>query len=270
MPNDQDGNIQVEEIQPSAIPTENQTTDEVVGLPTDVSARTKEQFDKLTEHNKQLAEENARLKAGATPVTENSVFDSFRIPESASVPTPVPTQFPGLTTNQVNDVLERLVDKDGYVDQKILVDTLKELRDKVTKAETETQRAKQEYERIQENEQVQRAHSKYPQLDPKSKSFDPNFFNAVKNELIGQMIQGNKDMTGAADKVASWYKTEIKSDQSQSEAQKKQDQVRQINAIGSSTGRGSYTPSSDEVDLVKRTRAGDQSALMERLKRAGL
>ena len=84
--------------------------------------------------------------------------------------------------------------------------------------------------------------------------------------MIVQFVNGNRNFLQAADSVAEDYPLKIEKE----DAQKKQDQVRQINATGSTSGRSS-TPmkTSSDDDLVRRTRAGDSSALMERLSKAG-
>jgi hypothetical protein len=272
MPSDPNGQEVAEEIQPVELSTTEQTTEVKSELPEDASDRTKEQFTKLTEHNKQLKEENERLKAQGVQIPETSVFDAIRGPQvETPVVTPPPAfNFPGLTQNQVNDTFSNLVDKDGYIDEKILKSTLSELQKAAQAAKEESANLRREYEKREENEQVRATHKKYPQLDPKSSNFDPKFFERVKKELIIQFVNGKRDFLGAADTIAEDYP--LKPIEKKEDTQKKQDQVRQINAIGSSVSRSSAPDLSheDEADLVKRTQRGDTSALMERLKRAGL
>lgn len=270
MPDEPQGNELVEETQPAAVPTAEQTPEET-GLPEDASERTKEQFAKLTEHNKKLAEELELLKAQG-PQTDTSVFDSFRPQAPTNVPqAPTPFQFPGLTQNQINDTLQGLFDKDGFVDGEILKNTLSDLQRQVKEANEKAAISNQRYEQLQETRQVKEVHSKYPQLDPKNVSvFDKKFFEKVKKEMIVQKLtNGEMDFMAAADEIAEDYP--LKKPEAPIDTQKKQDQVRQINATGSSASRSSAPDYShaDEEDLIRRTRAGDTSALMERLNRVG-
>lgn len=254
--------VVAEETQPASMPEAEQTT-EVSELPEDVSERTKEQFDKLKQHNADLQE---RLKALETSKPETSVFDAFKPVETAKMPE---FSFPGIPQNQVSETIADFVDKDGYLDEKVLKETLSNLQKQIKDAKEEAANARKSYEQKEESEQVRVTHNKYPQLDPKSPNFDRKFFERVKEKMIVQFVSGKPNFLEAADSVADDYplKTVEKQD-----AQKKQDQVRQINATGSSSGRSAAPAktSYDDEELVRRTRAGDTSALMERLAKAGL
>jgi len=257
--------IEVEETQPASMPEAEQTTEETSELPDDASERTREQFEKLRQHNASLSE---RLKALETPNPETSVFDTFRPQEQQTNAVMPEFTFPGIPQNQVNDVVADFIDKDGYIDDKILKSTLSDLQQQIKAAKEEAANVRKSYEKREENDQVRVTHNKYPQLDPKSPSFDRKFFERVKEKMIVQFVNGNRNFLEAADGVAEDYplKTIANTD-----AQKKQNQVRQINATGSSTSRSTApNSSSDDDDLVRRTRAGDRSALMERLEKAGM
>lgn len=243
-----------EEKQPEELSASEQTQ-ETTELPSEASERTKEQFDKLKAHNRELADRLRRLEGSP----EDSVFDSLR-PQ----PTMPKLVLPNLTQNQVEDISTKLVDENGYIDQNLLVRTLKEANDRATKAETEARRTREDFERMQENEQVKRAHKLFPQLDPKSTDFDPKFYEQVKDKVISTMVKsGTKDLVQAANDVAEWYplKKEPK------ESKETEQQVRKIQANAPSQGVNKLPSNQD--DLVRRTQMGDSSALMERLKRAG-
>lgn len=254
-----------EELQPASMPEAEQTTEVTSELPEDASERTKEQFEKLKQHNADLQD---RLKALETSKPETSVFDEFRPLETPPAKMPE-FSFPGIPQNQVNDTIANLVDENGYLDEKILKNTLSDLQKQIRDAKEEAANARKSYEQREESEQVKVTHSKYPQLDPKSSNFDRKFFERVKEKMIVQFINGKRNFLEAADSVAEDYP--LKQVEKQ-DAQKKQDQVRQINATGSSSGRSAAPTktSFDDDELVRRTRAGDSSALMERLAKAGL
>lgn len=256
--------IVAEETQPASMPEAEQTTEETSELPEDATERTKEQFEKLKQHNAELQE---RLKALEPSKPETSVFDTFRPVETPAAPVPQ-FSFPGVPQEQVNDAVANLVDENGYLDEKILKSTLSDLQKQIRDAKEEAANARRAYEQKEETEQVRVTHKKYPQLDPKSSNFDPKFFNRVKEKMIVQFINGSRNFLQAADEVAEDYP--LKQVEKQ-DAQKKQDQVRQINATGSSSSRSAapVRTSHDEDELVRRTRAGDTSALMERLEKAG-
>lgn len=260
MPVDPKGqNVVAEEKQPEAVSTSEKTAEESK-LPEGTSDRTREEFEKLTQHNKELAEENRRLKE----VKETSVLDSLK-PQPPKVTAPPPAkEYPFLEPSKQEDVYSKLVDENGYIDADLLKQTLKDANERAKLAEARAKRLEEQVSGVEESRQVREAHSKYPMLDPKNPNFDEKFYTAVRNELIGQMVQGNRDFVQAADTVASWFKPGGNERQDQS-AQKEQ-QVRQIQAT---TTKGETKMSSDYSDLVKRTQRGDSAALMERLKRAG-
>jgi len=269
MPDEPQGQeIKVEETQPASMPEAEQTPEVESELPEEVSERTREQFEKLKQHNKELEE---KLKAQADQKPATSVFDEFLNPGNSEpkVPAPSSFEFKGLPQKQVEDTIQNLVDKDGYLDEKVLKNTLNELKKAAQDAKEEAANLRREVEKREENDQVKRTHKKYPQLDPKNVSaFDPKFFEKVKKEMIVQFVNGSRDFMKAADTIAEDYP--LKSGEPL-DTQKKQDQVRQINATGSSASRSSTKPaqsSAEDEDLIRRTRAGDTSALMERLKRA--
>jgi hypothetical protein len=264
MPNEPEGQQEIaEETQQSPMPSEEQTPEESEGLPENSSERTREQFEKLKKNNEELAEKVRQLE---NRPQEESVLSSLKLSQDVDLPK---VNFPDLSKQQVSSVVDKLVDENGYLDESLLKNSLKTLQDEVAQAREEARRTREDFERREENAQVKIAHNKYPQLDPKSSVFDPKFFNRVKEKMIVQIVNGQKDFVAAADAVAEDYPLK-KPDSSQTE--KKEEQVRQINALGSSASRGSApkTSSNDEEDLIRRTRAGDRTALMERLQKAGL
>lgn len=247
--------VVAEQKQPEAVSTSEKTAESP--LPEDTSARTKAEFEKLTQHNKELAEENRRLKE----TRENSVLDSLKPKPQAEAP----QNYPFLAPGEKEDIYSKLVDENGYLDAELLRQTLKEANERAKLAEARATRLEQQVSSVEESRQVREAHSKYPMLDPKNPNFDERFYTAVRNELIGQMVQGEKDFVKAADNVAGWYKP-VKPEEASEQAAQKEQQVRQIQAT---TTKGEVKMSSDYADLVRRTQRGDTAALMERLKRAG-
>lgn len=259
MPDDvQNGQELVEQKPPEAVSTSNETQEESDDLPEDVSERTRNEFAKLKEHNKQLSE---RLKAVEDEKNKptGSVFDSFQLPE-IELP-----KVPNLSNQQVNDVYANLVDKDGYIDQIALTKALREANENAKQAREEAKRAREELDKRTESQQIKAAHKEFPWLDPKNiKKFDKKFYNAVRNEMVSQMIKGEKDLVEAARKVAEWYPLP----KEEEELAKKEEQVKVANVTGTTSSR--KAPSNNASDLQRRMWRGDRSALLERLSNAGL
>ena len=139
-------------------------------------------------------------------------------------------------------------------------------------AERKAQAAATSFETYTQTEQVSRAHAKHPYLDPNNPQFDRKFYDLTKNELIGQMMNGQKDVMLAADKVAQMYKPQPvqKEEQSQKVKQENNNSKSQMNAGRTGSGQivGTYQSMSND-DLIARQRKGDRNALAERLKRSG-
>ena len=275
MPEDQ-GNITVEEKQPSAVPTENQTPEstEETGLPEDVSDRTREQFEKLTQHNKQLAEELRQLRETRVvqPDEGIDVFNPLVPPPKMEMPQ-LPN-IPGLSPQQTQDEYDKLVDKDGYIDEKLLKEELKHLKEEVKRAKEEAKAAKDSYIRDRENEQLSRTYKKFPQLNPNNKDvFNPDFYELVKDKALSQMVRtGTRDIFRAAEDAAKIMSIQDVSLQKAQDTSRKEEQVKQINQTGTAVNRAAPPAynKADESYLSKRTMAGDQDAVLERLRRMGI
>lgn len=252
----QNGQEVLEQKPTEELSTSDQTQGSEPELPEDASDRTREQFEKLKSHNKELSERLKALETQAKPT--GSVLDTFKLPE-IELP-----KIQGLSQEQVSDVFSNLVDKDGYIDQPTLVKALRESKEMAEQAKKEAQRAREELDRRTETEQVRSAHKEFPFLDPKSPKFNQNFYNAVRNEVVSQMINGDKDLVKAAKKVAEWFPLP----KVEEEAAKKEQQVQQANLTGTNPSRAKPVTKADE-DLVMKTRQGDNKALMERLSKIG-
>lgn len=254
----QNGQELVEQKPPEELSTSNETQKSELELPDDASDRTKEQFEKLKQHNKELSD---RLKA-LEPQNETNEYNPFGVqPRKSSEPK---VQLPDLTNKPTaGNIYDNLVDQEGYVDPSVLKQAIKQATEAAEKATLEARLAREELDRRTETEQVRSAHKEFPWLDPKGSKFDQKFFNAVKNEMISQLLNGEKDYVAAAKKVASWYPLPKEEDNSV----KKQEQVRQANLTGTTQSHPSST--SNDQDLVRRMWKGDRSALLERLTKGG-
>src|SRR5690606_35977906 len=132
-----------------------------------------------------------------------------------------------------------LVDQDGYLDGAKLQNTLNDLNIRLREAEDRAKRAEDDARKTEltqrdfEEKQIMReVHTKYPTLDPHSDAFDQKFFDAVRNELIGQMMEGQQDPMGAAKKWHEILYSENMTKKEKEEQVKKEDAKRTINSVG--------------------------------------
>lgn len=253
------GQVEVQEAQPdAAMPTAEKATEEAVAETQGMSERTREQFEKLKRHNEELAAKLAEQeKRSQQTAPQSSVLDEL-YPQNA------PADVSPETSSQYE------IGEDGSVDVEQLNRALREARELAQKAREEAQFARKQIEDQQRKRDESRVHEKFPQLVPGSSSFDPDFYKRVKNELIGQMMEGKTDYMKAAETVATLFnapsvKQEV--EQKVEEYKKSSEAKLQINAGSSSA---TNRPSMSEEELVARTRQGDLRAFAERLKRAGL
>lgn len=231
-------------------------------LPDEVSERTKQEFEKLKEHNRILAQELERVKQPQVPKT--SVFDQFK-PQVIN---------PVLDSNVLNqkqgDAIDKsFVDADGYVDPVLLNNVLTQAEKRAEKAEEVARQAQLAVQNFEITNTQKTVFGQYPELDPNNEKFDPVFNERVRNQIIGQLMSGHKeDFLAAANQVFQLFpKTaEVETAQKQAVQEYKEtvSKKEQINATSSSI------PSEDRNELIRRTQMGDSSALDARLKALGI
>ncbi len=259
-----------------------ETPKETKEEPKEEKDRTTEQFEKLTESNKELKEERDKYK---------NLLDSLkptRVPETIKYEEPInkapqKKDFKNLEQEDIDEVFESMKDGEGYLDGNKLLDTLKSMDKRAKAAEKLAKQTRVHLEKMKvaeenkrETEIMKRVHEKYPQLDPENTEvkFDGEFFDAVRNELIGQMMEGEQDPLKAADKWASKFITqeepEMKKEEKEAQ-EKKEEQKKEINATRprSPSMTGYYADEEDEV-LRKKIQRGKKGALGEYLKRKNL
>jgi len=252
------GQSQVQEAQPDgAMPTPEKAAEQSEATAQDtqgMSERTREQFEKLKRHNEELAAKLAE-KESQQQASARSVLDEL-IPASSEEEMPMTSDYQ--------------ISEDGTVDVEQLNRALREARELAQKAREEALNAKKQIEAQQRSREERVVHEKFPQLVPGSANFDPDFYKRVKNELIGQMMEGKTDYMNAAETVAKLFNQQQSVRQEveeKVEEYKKTSEAKQhINAGSNSASRSAVDPD----DLARRTRLGDLKAFEERLKRAGL
>lgn len=255
---DSTGNETVEEKLPAAIPTETKPAEsDEPKLPDGVAERTKEQFEKLTEHNAQLKAELDAYKS------KTSVLDELKVPD-------VQEETPNLSTTQVAEIKSKFVDDNGYVDVAKFEGALNAAEERAKRAEEKADRIEKKIQNSEETVEIKAAHAEYPQLDPHNEKFDPNFYRLVKLELVDQMMNGNKDLMKAARDISKLYTPVVDVQKAKEEAVEEfsKKTTKRSQASESVTGRGAGEPS-DKDELIRKTQEGDPDALFKRLQASG-
>lgn len=251
------GQKEVDETTTEAVPTSEkpaEQTEQTDDLPEDVSERTRLQFEKLKAQKRAVEEENALLKQSQTKAQPqySSVLDELN-PQTPAVG--------NLKPDQVADITQSLMDKEGYIDPDLLNKTLRDAEERAKRAEAKAEEASKRIEKFEETQIVSKVHAQFPQLDPHSPSFDPRFWELTKNEMIGQLMQGKQDYAAAAKKVSGFLNQEkVK----ETKVEEKQKVISQREQAAATTG--AVKPNSGEYErLVDGSRAGDSLSIGQRL-----
>lgn len=263
MPDEQTGQDNLDkEVHGEVTTTEQPAETAEAELPEDAKERTKLEFEKLKEHNRQLAEEVERLSR------PQPVLDGLRPTAQA-----VQAEYPNLTQKQVNDTIESLVDDNGYIDEALLKNTLNQANQQVAKAQAEAFAARQEAKqalaavnKYGQDRETRIAHKKFPQVDPESEKYDPEFFRLVRNELVGAMYEGRKlEFVEACRLIDKSYSP--KKDDKQAKAQAVEEYKKSVAQKSALNPTGSSRPQSQatQSDLVEGTMRGDENAIAARL-----
>jgi hypothetical protein len=240
----------------SELPTEqNELTNssDEYQIPDTANDRTKEQFNKLLQSNKELKDQLQKLASTKNSESNayGSVYDSIK---SDSV-------------QGGTQATDNYVDEDGNVDIAKLNKDLKEAKMSALEAKALAQKAREDME-------VREAHMKHPYLNPQSSEFDSTFFELVKDRVLRQKFYENKTVSlgEVADQVINFYtpssKKSAESAKAVEEFKKAQSQIANNAPLSSSSRARQEGPNLD--DLRARTRTGDSKAILERLKNIGI
>lgn len=275
----QNGAIQGEGTQPAVLPTTNEP--QVTGeLPVDASERTKREFEKLKEHNKQLADKVASLETGAQ--RSPSVLETYlsgqspvALPQQQMPATP-PMGLPPIQTNlpqgKVETIRQELIDRDGYVNADELERRVHASEQAEVRAREAEMRANQALERIArfeadaKNAKAKQLYTEFPELDPSSDTYNRQFSEAVVDEMLLQIVKtGQQDPIVAAQKLQTTFRkppvpaTPTPAQQARSQA--------------SASPRGQARPNAlKAVDMgeLKERSYYSNAAMEERIRRAGI
>lgn len=256
---DSQGNTTVEGTT-TAIPTDTKPAEQdSLNLPDGVKEETREAFEKLKQHNADLKQKLTEYES------KNSVLDDLRPSQAVSVETQ------HLSDTQVEEVKNRFVDENGYVDVAALESALKKADENARKAEAKAQQVESRMRLIEEDAQVRVAHSEFPQLDPHNTTgFDPKFYELVRNELLSQMMKGKQDIVEAAKKVSTFYEPKVNVDQAKQQAvEEYKTKVTKRDQATEPAGQRGVSQPSDRQELIRKTLDGDRDALYKRLQASG-
>lgn len=182
---------QVEEVKQETVAPAPQEDASKNALPEEVTQRTKEEFEKLLQANKELKQ---ALKEKDQAPEKKDVLESLR-PAAPVVPE-------NLSTAQVEEITKGLTDESGYVDVDVLNKVLKESSAAAAAAQQQAQAALQQLQRYEETRMVQEAYKEFPELDPFGDKYDEAFWKLVRNEVAVQMMSGPVDLVTAAKTVS--------------------------------------------------------------------
>jgi hypothetical protein len=257
------GQVQTAEEQPAQVPSAQTTTEAADQLPDATSERTRNEFEKLKAHNRDLAEklktyEFAKEYGG-------NVFDSV-YGQSRQQPT-----IPSVPQAPRVEGMPNLVDENGYVDPSVLQRSLSEANARAQRAEQSAEQTRQSLRQQEESRQVREAHDKFPWLNPANKDqFDPVGFELTRDRLLRGMWDGrNQTLAEAAEEIARFRTPTVKPEElkEQAVAEYKEKQTARAQASSVQSGKGQPREEQTRVeDLRRRTQMGDQDALDERLR----
>ena len=227
-------------------------------LPEDASERTKQQFEKLTQANKELAKKLAIREQQET----NSLIDSLSKPVQQEI---VDSKLP---EGKVDDIVKDLTDENGYINEALLKKTLSDANTRANEAvqtakaaQDSARKANDSISRYEQGENTKKAYIAFPQSNPDSDDFDPKFVELVKNEMIGQAMNRIKpNFYEACNKWSKQLETTPKPKQETVAAKE------QINPGGTAQAK----PVLDKDSLVAGTNKGDKDAINARLAAIGI
>ena len=232
------------------------------------------QAEKLVETNKELKQDKDKseekyqnLLDSLKPEEEvpQQVQQQYQQPINQAPPA---KSFENLDQQDVNNVFKGMVDDQGYLDGPKLLNVLSTMNKRAENAEARASKVEKSQEDFEQTTKSRELHAKYPQLDPENKDFNKDFWELVRNEVIGQMMTGKEDPIKAADK---WYNKLYKSEMNKDDTKKKEeseDTKRQINAVRPRSPMATgYYEKEEAENLRKKVIAGKRGALAETLKR---
>lgn len=253
-----------------------------------VTERTADQFTKLLDSNKRLAEQNEIYRKSLEILNTNK--PTMQTPK-ASAQTPAESKAPAQSSNGLN--VQDFIETDPstgerYINEQKLAARLSEVEQRASRVdavESELKgfmRTQQEQQMQKETVEAQRA---FPELDPNSQAFDADFMRDVRARITDSMINpldyklgaGQRlEFKQAAELVKAQYArfgqaaTQKVTEQQEQEAQQTVEEAKaqasaSVSSPSSPANAYSTVADAELGDLRKKTRYGDDFALAKRL-----
>lgn len=228
--------------------------------------RTKKYIDKIKDEKKQLQD----VLESLSPV--NNLPEPSEEAPKPQQDIPAANNYDNLSQQEVQNIYDKLIDANGYVDVNLLKQSLKEADDRARKAEetakqvTQNMSAMMNYiQNSEDRRMVKEAHAAYPQLDPNSPEFDQDFYDDVKDKVLtAKITTGRVDLVGIAEGVARKYQR-MGITREQKERQQQADDARAN--ISSTPTNSRRAPQPVDTDLYDRANHGDRDANRELIRR---
>ncbi len=239
--------------------------------PEDVKDRTREQFEKLLESNKALKEENEKLKEiSSTDLFLNSPTHTPIQP--SAIPSQQLGQLYNIPTSQVEDIAQSIFDEEGYVKKEELEKRLNNAqreaeiaKQQAVSLQEELRRNRDEIRRIEESAQTREAYKEFPQLNPNDENFDSEFRELVREKMLVQALNGQKDLVKACRDVSQLIGNMAKKGKQTNQ----EDVKREINATSGGVRKDVKSTAQDYERLMEAARYGKKGAIAELLKMRG-
>ena len=250
---------QVENEQPQKMPTETKSTEG--DLASDASEKTRQQFEKLKRHNKELKEKLSKFEESSDVFGAYTKMQSPKYQQPVSATNDVISPKPA----KVEKEMRKFVDDEGNVDIDLLNQTLTAAEKRALEADKRAAEAQRRVEEFEITYQAREMYKEFPELNPKSNNFNPEYFDIVKKDLLAQLVEtGRQDGMKAAKKYIKYFRESPK---------KKEIEAQKVNRENASlslsqSGKGRSYSAVEDAELRKRSRT-ESAALWERLKRSG-
>jgi len=244
---------------------------EQTNSPDEVKDRTREQFEKLLESNKALKEENEKLKEiSSTDLFLNS--PTYTPVQPSAIPSQQLGQLYNIPTSQVEDIAQSIFDEEGYVKKEELEKRLNNAqreaeiaKQQAVSLQEELRRNRDEIRRIEESAQTREAYKEFPQLNPNDENFDSEFRELVREKMLVQALNGQKDLVKACRDVSQLLGNMAKKGKQTNQ----EDVKREINATSGGVRKDVKSTAQDYDRLMEAARYGKKGAIAELLKMRG-
>lgn len=258
-----------EETQEAPMPSAEETAEvtEQDELPETSKDRTREQFEKLTERNKELAKKleefERKEKYG------NSVLETPRSNQQA----PSLDDYSHLSQQQAENIAQDFIDPEGNVDIQGLNNALRNANARAEQAERRANQVAQSVQQAEQQRQLEEAYKEADWLDPSADNFDERRYNLVRDRLTRYYTNGQQPrlVNVVREVLADLGETSKATTQDKKQAVKEYKDKQQAKAQASNVQPSNVRREPNQTmagrdELVNSTRQGNKTALQDRLK----